>query len=62
MQSGRQLATDITRRLLREAQEKCRTTTTSTTVCLLGCSKMKALFLNFYSLPVVFGRKLKGWD
>ncbi|KAK0400083.1 hypothetical protein QR680_003346 [Steinernema hermaphroditum] len=29
LQSGRELATDITKKLLRQAQEKCRTTTTS---------------------------------
>lgn len=31
LQSGRELAADITRKLLRQAQDKCRTTTTSTT-------------------------------
>ncbi|VDM21644.1 unnamed protein product [Wuchereria bancrofti] len=31
LQSGRKLAADITRKLLRQAQEKCRTTTTTTT-------------------------------
>ncbi|EFO16780.1 hypothetical protein LOAG_11723, partial [Loa loa] len=31
LQSGQELAADITRKLLRQAQEKCRTTTTTTT-------------------------------
>jgi hypothetical protein len=42
MQSGRQLATDITRKLLREAQEKCKTTTTSTTTTTVSLANLNA--------------------
>lgn len=55
MHRGRDLATDITRRLLREAQDKCRTTTTSTTTTttttttnpITGCEMDLVLVIDF---------------